>query len=154
MESCNQLLAKHFGTLTAFVVLGILVVAIGMILSQKMKLPKPLLVFLACCMLVFAVPAVHIVRGFQDFHHQDYVVYYGGFTVSERHELSGNLTLRDENRMSIRMQGDFPLSNGEYTGYVVYAKRTRLLLAYDPYENPLGGHGLHPTAAGVRSPRQ
>lgn len=137
IELCDKLLAKNFGALTVLVALGILVVVAGIILCIKTKLPKPLLVFLAFCMLVFAVPTVYIVRGFQDLHNQDYIVYYGDFTVSERHELNGNLTLHDENQTSVRMQGDFPLSNGKYTGYIVYSKRTHLLLFYNPYENPL-----------------
>ena len=141
MEFCDKLLGKHFGVLAFLAALGLLVVVAGMILCIKKMLPKPLVVFLACCTLVFAVPTVYIVRGFQDLHNQDYVVYYGNFTVSERNQLNGNLTLQDEDQTSVRMegdfQGDFPLPNGEHTGYVVYAKRTRLLLIYDPYENPL-----------------
>ena len=138
MESCHSLLARHFGVLTFLIALAFLAVVAGMVLSVKMKLPKPLPVFLACCLLVLILPSIHIVMGFMDLHEKDYVVYCGDFTVSERHELNGNLTLHDSERTRVRMRGgDFLPPDGEYAGYVVYSKRTRLLLAYDPYEDPL-----------------
>ena len=138
MDACHSLLAKHFGVLTVLIVFAYLAVAVGMVLSVKMKLPKPLPLFLACCLLVLILPSIHAVRGFTDLHRQDYVVYCGDFTVSERHELNGNLTLRDGEQTTVRMRGgDFLPPDGEYTGYVVYSKRTRLLLAYDPCRNPL-----------------
>ena len=137
MESCDKILVQNFGVLLFLIVLAFLVVVSGVILCIKLKLAKPLLVFLLCCMLILIVPTIYIGKGFIDLHEKDYVVYNGYFTVSERNQLNGNLTLYDEKKTSVRMQGEFPLPNGEYTGYVIYSKRTHLLLAYDPNENPL-----------------
>ena len=137
MEFCDKVLIRYFGALSFLLVLAFVVVVGGIICCIKMKLPKPLAIFLACCMLILIVPTIYIGCGFKDLYEKDYIVYYGDFSVSERNQLHGNLILRDEKQTYIRMQGDFPLSNGEYTGYIVYSQRTHLLLAYAPHTNPL-----------------
>lgn len=137
MDACEKMLIKHFGLLAFLLAIAIIVIVGGFILCIKMKLAKPLAVFLICCMLVLTAPIIYIVMGFCDLHEQAYVVYHGDFTVSDRFQLNGNLMLHDGNQTSVHMQGDFSLPNGEHTGYVVYSERTHLLLAYDPNDNPL-----------------
>lgn len=139
MDVCDKILIKHFGLLAFLLAILIIVVVGGFILCIKKKLAKPLAVFLICCMLVLIAPTVYIVMGFCDLHEQAYVVYYGDFTVSDRFQLNGNLTLHDGNQTSVHIEGEFSLSNGEHTGYVVYSERTHLLLAYDPNNHPLTG---------------
>ena len=97
------------------------------------KLMKKSVVFLmlVLCVILLAYPITEIAIFSYDIQHENFAVYYGDFDYKQ---VSGNrkdvFEISDQSDLYVRSVSDLNISSGSYSGYLLYGKNSRWVIAY------------------------
>lgn len=115
------------------ILVGGIILTVLALLGLFKKLMKKSVAFLmlALCVILIAYPITEIAIFSYDIQHENFAVYYCDFDYKQ---VSGNrkdvFEISDQYDLYVRSVSDLNISSGSYSGYLLYGKNSRWVIAY------------------------
>ncbi len=111
---------------------GIILTVLALLgLFKKLMKKSVAFIMLTLCVILIAYPIIEIAIFSYDIQHENFAVYYGDFDYMQ---VSGNrkdvFEISDRSDLYIRSVSDLNISSGSYSGYLLYGKNSRWVIAY------------------------
>ena len=111
---------------------GIILTVLALVgLFKRLMKKSVVFLMLVLCVILLAYPITEIAIFSYDIQHENFAVYYGDFDYVQ---VSGNrkdvFEISDQYDLYVRSVSDLNISSGSYSGYILYGKISRWVIAY------------------------